>query len=130
VTKARSNAQLVAREDLQIGGGDRAEAEAIFDPQVVIKPTEEGPSHGLDAIRDNIEHWKDAWEELEVTAEEFIDAGDRVLVTVHHRGRGRGSGIEVNSRFYLVYTLRDGKVARSDEYMYRAQALEAAGLRE
>jgi hypothetical protein len=27
------------------GVGDRAEAEAIFDPQVVINPTEEGPSH-------------------------------------------------------------------------------------
>ena len=112
------------------GIGDRAEAEAIFDPDVVINPTEEGPSHGLDAIRDNIEHWKGAWEELEVTTEEFIDAGDRVLVTVHHRGRGQGSGIEVDSRFYLVYSLRNGKVARSDEYADRAAALEAAGLEE
>jgi len=98
------------------GVGDRTEAEAIFDPEVVIHPTEEGPSYGLDAIRDNIEHWKDAWEELEVTTEEFIDAGDRVLVTAHHRGRGRGSGIEVEHRFYLVYSLRNGKVARADEY--------------
>jgi ketosteroid isomerase-like protein len=112
------------------GIGDRAEAEAIFDPHVVISPTEEGPSYGLDAIRDNFEHWKAAWEELEVTAEEFIDAGDRVLVTVHHRGRGRGSGIEVDTRFYEVYSLRNGKVARSDEYADRAEALEAAGLKE
>jgi ketosteroid isomerase-like protein len=112
------------------GVGDRAEAEAIFDPDVVINPTEEGPSYGLDAIRDNIEHWKGAWEELEVTTEEFIDAGDRVLVTAHHRGRGRGSGIEVDTRFYLVYSLRNGKVVRSDEYADRADALEAAGLSE
>jgi ketosteroid isomerase-like protein len=112
------------------GVGDRAEAEAIFDPDVVINPSEEGPSHGLDAIRDNIEHWKDAWQELEVTTEEFIDAGDRVLVTEHHRGRGRGSGIEVDTRFYVVYSLRNGKVARSDEYADRAEALEAAGLSE
>ena len=110
--------------------GDRAEAEAIFDPQVVINPTEEGPSYGLDAIRDNIEHWKGAWDELQVTAEEFIDAGDRVVVTAHHRGRGRGSGIEVEDSFYLVYSLRNGKVARSDEYADRAEALEAAGLSE
>ena len=47
------------------GVGDRAEAEAIFDPKVVIDPTEEGPSFGLDAIRDNIERWRSAWEELE-----------------------------------------------------------------
>ena len=112
------------------GVGDRAEAEAIFDPDVVINPTEEGPSHGLDAIRDNIEQWKDAWDELEVTPEEFIDAGHRVLVTAHHRGRGRGSGIEVDARLYLVYSLLNGKVARQDEYTERASALEAAGLSE
>ena len=112
------------------GLGDRAEAEAIFDPNFVMNPTEEGPSYGLDAIRDNFEHWKGAWEELEVTAEEFIDAGDRVLVTEHHSGRGRGSGIEVDTRLYSVYTLRDGKVVRADEYIERGEALEAAGLRE
>jgi ketosteroid isomerase-like protein len=57
------------------GRGDRAEAEAIFDPYVVMKPTEEGPSYGLDAVRDNFEHWREAWDELEVRVEEVIDAG-------------------------------------------------------
>jgi ketosteroid isomerase-like protein len=112
------------------GRGDRTEAEAIFDPDFVMNPLEEGPAYGLDAIRDNIEHWKDAWDELEVTPEEFIDAGSRVLVTIHHRGRGRGSGIEVDARFYEVYTVSDGKVVRVDEYAERSEALAAAGLSE
>ena len=112
------------------GRGDRAEAEAIFDPYVVMKPTEEGPSYGLDAVRDNFEHWREAWDELEVRVEEVIDAGDRVLLTAHHRGRGQGSGVEVDTRFYEVYMLRDGKVVRVDEFSDRAEALEAAGLRE
>jgi ketosteroid isomerase-like protein len=112
------------------GRGDRAEAEAIFDPGFAMNPLEEGPSYGLDAIRDNIEHWETAWEELEVTAEEFIDAGDHVLVTLHHRGRGRGSGIEVDARFYELYSVSDGKVVRVDEFSERDKALEAAGLSE
>jgi ketosteroid isomerase-like protein len=95
-----------------------------------MNPAEEGSFHGLDAIRDNFEHWKGAWEKLEVTTEEFVDAGDRVLVTAHHPGRGRGSGIEVDTRLYSVYTLRDGKVIRADEYAERTDALEAAGLRD
>jgi len=111
------------------GRGDRAEAEAIFDPYVVMKPTEEGPSYGLDAVRDNFEHWREAWDELEVRVEEVIDAGDRVLLTAHHRGRGQGSGVEVDTRFYEVYMLRDCKVVRVDEFSDRAEALEAAGLR-
>jgi ketosteroid isomerase-like protein len=112
------------------GVGDRAEGEAIFDPYVVMNPTEEGPSYGLDAIRDNFEHWKGAWEELEVTIEELIDAGDRVFLTAHHRGRGRGSGVTVDARYYEVYTLREGKIIRVDEFAERDEAFEAAGLSE
>ena len=111
------------------GQGDRAEAEAIFDPNVVMKPVEEGASYGRDAIRDNFEHWQGAWEDLEVTIEEIIDAGDRVVLSAHHRGRGRGSGIKVDARLYEVYTLRRGKVIRVDEFTERTAALEAAGLR-
>jgi ketosteroid isomerase-like protein len=112
------------------GVGDRAEAEAIFDPRVVMNPTNEGPFHGLDAMRDDFERWASTFEDLEVSAEEFIDAGDRVLVTAYHRGRGRTSRVEVDGRFYEVYTLRDGKVVRVDEYVERAEALEAVGLSE
>ena len=63
-----------------------------------------------------------------MTIEEIIDAGDRVVLSAHHRGRGRGSGIKVDARLYEVYTLRRGKVIRVDEYTDRAAALEAAGL--
>jgi ketosteroid isomerase-like protein len=112
------------------GVGDRAEAEAIFYPNVVMNPCDEGPSYGLDAMRSDMERWASAWDELEVTAEEFIDAGDRVLVTAYHRGRGRRSGLEVDTRFYAVYTLHDEKVVRVDEFRDRPEALEAAGLRE
>jgi ketosteroid isomerase-like protein len=129
---SEENVELVRRAFAYevYGLGDRAEGEAIFDPFVVMNPTEEGPSYGLDAIRDNFEHWKVAWEELDVTIEELIDAGDRVFLTAHHRGRGRGSGVEVDTRLYSLYTLRDGKVLRVDEYADRAEALEAAGLAE
>ena len=112
------------------GVGDRADAEAIFDPNVVMNPTDEGPSFGFDAMRADYKRWASAFDELEVSAEEFIDAGDRVLVTAYHRGRGRGSGAEVDTRFYEVYTLRDGKVVRVDEFTDREAALEAARLSE
>lgn len=116
------------------GVGDRAEAEAIFDPQVVMNPTSEGldeePSYGPDAMRDDWERWASAFEDLTVTFEEFIDAGDQVVVVAHHQGRGRKSGVAVDARYFEVYTLREGKVSQIDEYDDRAEALEAAGLSE
>ena len=60
--------------------------------------------------------------------EEFIDAGDRVLVTVHYSGRGSGSGIHLDDRLFDVYTLRDCKILHKAEFRERAEALAAAGL--
>jgi ketosteroid isomerase-like protein len=112
------------------GRGDPAEALADFHPEVVLNSAEQPAASGRDAVRDNFERWRSAWEQIEASAEEFIDAGDRVIVTAYFRGRGRGSGIEVDARFYEVYTLRDGTIVQVDEFTERARALEAAGLGE
>jgi ketosteroid isomerase-like protein len=112
------------------GVGDRAEAEVIFHPDVVLNPTDEAPSSGFGAMRSDMERWASAFDELTVTFEEIIDAGDQVVVVAHHRGRGQKSGVKVDTRFYEVYTVHEGKVSRVDEYIERDDALEAAGLRE
>src|SRR5436189_18875 len=70
------------------GVGDRDEAEAIFDPQVVMNPIDDEASSGLDAMRADMERWASAFDELKVTVEEIIDAGDQVVVVAHHQGRG------------------------------------------
>ena len=41
------------------GVGDRAEAEAIFDPQVVLNPTDEAASSGFAAMRADMERLRD-----------------------------------------------------------------------
>ena len=109
---SRENVEVVRRafEYEKYGVGSRAEAEAIFDPDVVMTSIDEAPKYGPDAMRDDFEQWASAWEELKVTLEEIIDAGDQVVVVAHHQGGGRSSGIQIDSRYYEVYTLREGKV--------------------
>jgi ketosteroid isomerase-like protein len=85
---------------------------------------------GHDAVRANLAHWEGEWDDYEVIPEEFLDLGDRVVVTVRLRGRGHGSGVEIDARFYEIYTLREGKIIRMDEFTDRADALEAAGPAE
>ena len=97
---------------------------------VVWNPADEAPQHGIDVVAAYMRRWESEWEELRTVAEEFIDAGDKVLVTVHFSGRGRASGIEVDARLHEVWVVRGGKIVRMDEFTDRADALDAAGLRE
>jgi ketosteroid isomerase-like protein len=62
--------------------------------------------------------------------EEVIDAGDSVFVGLRQWGRGKGSGVPVEYRFFGVWTFRDGKVIRYKGFNERAEALEAVGLSE
>jgi ketosteroid isomerase-like protein len=70
----------------------------------------------------------EAWEERRLEPEEFIDAGDDVVVLLHEYRRGRGSGVELESDTAVVFAVRDGRVIRIQGYMDRDAALEAAGL--
>ena len=51
-----------------------------------------------------------AWEDFRIDLLEVIDAGDDVCVSVtRHRGRGSGSGIEMDFQVFYVQHGRNGK---------------------
>lgn len=86
---------------------------------------------GVDGIRKLWETYWEAFESISIEPEEFIDAGeDVVIVLVRSRGRGRGSGVDVNARGPHVWHFRDGKVVGFTLYQELGEALEAVGLSE
>jgi ketosteroid isomerase-like protein len=105
---------------------DFDEALTYADPGIVWNPVEEAAAQGHDAVRASTARWKGEWDDYELSPEEFADMGDRVVVTVRFRARGRGSGVEVDARLYDVFTLRDGKIVRMDQFAEQSDALEAA----
>ena len=58
------------------------------------------------------------------------NAGKDVLALVTVRGRGRTSGIEVETTMTGVWTIRDGKILRVVWFGSHDEALEAVGLSE
>jgi ketosteroid isomerase-like protein len=108
--------------------GDYDRAGSFHDPHIVVVTVEDGVVYGNDDVLVNYARWNEAWEGTETTIEEVIGHGDRVFLAARFHARGRASGVEVDTRLYEVFTLRDGKVLRLDEYEHRADALEAAGL--
>ena len=127
---SQENVEVVRQSLEAYRRGDLEGALAGVHPQIVWKPFEEGEMRGVDAVRAHLARWENEWEKLETTPEEFIDAGDHVIAVVHFRGRGRGSGVEVDARSYAVYTLRDGRTISMHEFLERTEALAAAGLSE
>jgi ketosteroid isomerase-like protein len=108
--------------------GDYDAALECLAPDVHYETGQEIPADGRDAVRTMWERWEGAWDEIETVPEEFIDAGDRVVVTVRYLGKGRGSGITYKDLLFDVYTLRDGLCVHKKEFRSKDEALAAAGL--
>lgn len=85
---------------------------------------------GLEEVGQAMAEWLATWDSFRNEAEEFIDAGDRVVVYVHLRGLLRGSAFEVKAKQTDVYTFLDGKIIRIENYSDRGEALKAVGLRK
>jgi ketosteroid isomerase-like protein len=71
------------------------------------------------------------WETIRAEVDEITQATeDRVFFAVLLTARGRDSGVETRQRFWAVYWITQGEVARRRVFRERAEALEAAGLSE
>jgi ketosteroid isomerase-like protein len=86
--------------------------------------------HGKEGFLRATADWTEDFSEWSVIPEEFIDAGECVLVRVRQLARGEASGIPVEGDFWFVFEMRGRRVAKLSFYLRRGEALEAAGLRE
>ena len=86
---------------------------------------EAGSYQGVDAIRAFLEQFLESWERFHQEIEEEIVRGHCALLFIHLEASGKGSGIEVDSRYAHLWQLRDGRGTRVDAYYDREQALAA-----
>jgi ketosteroid isomerase-like protein len=86
--------------------------------------------HGKEGFLRATADWTEDFSEWSVIPEEFIDAGECVLVRVRQLARGEASGIPVEGDFWFVFEMRGRRVAKLSFYLRRGEALEAAGLPE
>jgi ketosteroid isomerase-like protein len=113
-------------------------AQEALDPDFVLTPPEDSPFpeagtrewRGREGFLRFVAGQAEGFDAMSLEPEEFIDAGDRVVVPLQFGGQARYTGIEVKFAVVHVVTIRDGKAARLDIYMTRDEALEAAGLSE
>jgi hypothetical protein len=98
---------------------------------VLVPPGGQTPIKGADRVREWME--PTAFESQVIEPLEFRVAKNKVLIRQRSKIRGAGSGIEIDFLSWAVWTFNEAGVAvRLEVYSdhEKAQALEAAGLRE
>jgi ketosteroid isomerase-like protein len=135
---SQENVEIVRRVYEAAAQGDTAAIFALYDPDIEwdASRTSRGEvtgrvARGHDAVLKWLRDWYDAWERIDDDLEELIDAGDDTVVSIMvQRGRGRASGIEVESRLATTWKIRNGKVVRVVWFPSTHEAFEAAGMLE
>jgi ketosteroid isomerase-like protein len=136
---SRENVELVRRVCEANDRGDLTAVFAAYDPEIEwhvlgLASAELGfdPVYvGHDGVRTFWRLWLSAWETTSFEYDEFIDAGEHVVVVQTQRNRGRTSGIELEWNSYAqVWTMQDAKVVRVEFFPTRGEALEAVRLRD
>lgn len=137
---SRENVEVVRRVYEAARRRDAATVLALYHPEVELDPSRLGVAglpglggglyHGHEGLRNFFREWHEAWDSIEYDYEELIDAGEHVIAVVTRHARGRASGVEVESPFALVWTIREGKVIRVVWFLTRGDALEAVRLPE
>src|SRR4051794_7094273 len=103
------------------------------DPEIEVHDhdtPDQGDYRGHEGLARYLEDWGAAWAEWSIEPDEFIDAGNSVVIFIRMKAKGFGSGIELDRQDALVYEIRNGMIRRMDYYNDRAQALKAAELAE
>jgi len=110
--------------------------EKLYAADAVLQDLQNAPdqpvtAEGVEAIRQTLDLWAAAFDELRVDIEEYIDGPDAVICAAHWQGQGRKSGVSIDVHQFDLYEFREGSVVRAVlGFRSKNEALEAAGLSE
>ena len=103
----------------------------VYAPDAVFETLLLGTHHGNEAIRWIYEENQKTLSGYDVVPVELIDSGDQVVAVAEVKGVGPVSQIAMDGdQFAFLFTIKNGRVVREQAFRNRAEALEAAGLKE
>ncbi len=114
-------------------GGDAEGALSCFHQEVVVDPRprmDSGIVHGRRELVRIIGEWIGEFDDWREEIDEIRDFGSQVYVVATQKGRGKGSGIEIETRYALLFEVRGGQITRMTMFSEPAEALAAAGVRQ
>jgi ketosteroid isomerase-like protein len=105
---------------------------SLFDPQIerveFLGLPQGGTYRGLEAVTAHVATGRGTWAEGGCDPEQFIVAGDRIVVLVHVRVRLKHETEWREGRVADVYTFRNGKAIQFRTFADQREALAWAGV--
>ena len=110
---------------------------ATIDPEIgwdiSAHPLPDVPNlgRGRDAfVTDMLGTYVSGWNDYSAELKEVISAGDQVVAVIHETASVGASGVALDRDLVQLWTVRDGRGVFLKVFATKAEALEAAGLRE
>ena len=130
---SESNVAIARRSVDAFNRGDieawLADIDAEIEWHGVPDEPDPGPFRGHDEVLKMVARWTEAFPDLRAEVEDYIDAGEYVVVPMRLRGHTPDSDADIVVEDVLVHRYRDGKIVEVREYRSREAALEAVAVR-
>jgi ketosteroid isomerase-like protein len=131
---SQENVEIVRLSNALTNDGDFDAAFGLVHPDIEWVIAKEHPDTrtvtGRDALAEYRREWEEALPGVHVVFDRLLDTGNAVVGIGKVRGKGAGSGADVQVPIGFVFTLGDGLITRVEEYLDPAEALKAVGLAE
>ena len=126
-----TNADLVRERFAPMREGDVEALLTLIHPdfEVTTPPglaAEPDTYRGPEGIRRYFDSFYEIMDRVSFEPHDFIGVGERVVVPVTLRARGRTTGIETTQKLVQVWELKDEKAYRIEVYATLEEAMEAA----
>lgn len=124
--------EIVRRAHQALNNGDVEALVAECDPDFRLDMSDRvlNPDvyEGHEGIQRFLADVHEAWETFTWEPEELVESGDLVLSLIHSTGRGRGSGLELDRRAAMLWTVPAERAVSLRFFRDPVAAREAAGL--
>jgi ketosteroid isomerase-like protein len=134
---SQENVDLIRRgAELWLSGDFEGWLETM-DPEVgwdiSTHPLPDVPNRGRGRealVTDMLSTYTSGWNDYSAEIKEASEAGDQVVLVLHETATMRNTGVRLERDLVQLWTVREGKGAFLQVFRTKAEALEAAGLRE
>jgi ketosteroid isomerase-like protein len=126
------NVQVVAAAFAAYQNGDEKRFYELASPEILVTQFPDQLDvrdfRGHDGLRQAMDEWVGTWDDWTIEMLGASEEGELVFATAIQRGRGKGSGVPMESLVVFVFTVRDGVVARWQMFHDEEEARAAVGL--